>query len=262
MRILAIDDDPTILEIIELFLETLGYSDIHVAPSADHATRQMERHTEAFDLILLDVNMPGMSGISLLRQVMEHPLHRHARIVMLSALGDARHIEDAFISGAFDYIVKPFELPELEHVVKRIEAFSKPDPKGTEPSTIREQAFAMENCISRLPKTALTVVSLTPVPEGPAAQARMAELYAGVERALANRRCMMCHLPDGSVAVLSFGSQTSAQELGQAAKDAVEGLLRSNTQAGVAHVDTQVLCCTQERGRPEMLSLLRSKNGR
>ncbi|MEQ6248110.1 response regulator [Sulfitobacter sp. HNIBRBA3233] len=176
MRILAVDDDPTILEITELFLESIGYTDVSLAPSAQHAMKEMDASDRPFDCILLDINMPGMTGIDLIPHIIDHPHHHEARIVMLTALSDTQHIADAFVAGAIDYMLKPFELFDLEASIKAVEAqrmAERPIPVTAldykqsqvvkintlieRGATLRSDAsgvvspFAIENCVLRVP---------------------------------------------------------------------------------------------------------------
>ncbi len=227
MRILAIDDDPTILEIIELFLESLGYSDIHVAPSAEQAIRLMSRSDAPFDLVLLDINMPGMSGISLIREIMHHPLHRHARIVMLSALDDPHHIEDAFIAGAVDYRVKPFELCDLEASIKAVERACQSDiePGIRSGNDLRSGVTGMvppeaiANCIQRIPpasraRATLAFVEIPSRPDPTAEAEYVVALAQELLCALEGRRSLLSHIGSRRFAIMSFGaSDTSAPDL-------------------------------------------------
>lgn len=114
MRILAVDDDAVILEILEVFLATLDYEDVVLADCASAALSTIEAAEVPFDCILLDINMPQMTGIELIPLLRKIDGYAHVPIIMLTALDDRKHIADAFIAGAWDYIVKPFEVFELE----------------------------------------------------------------------------------------------------------------------------------------------------
>ncbi|QUJ77733.1 response regulator [Sulfitobacter albidus] len=196
MRILAVDDDPTILEITELFLESIGYRDVRLAPSAQHARRALDAEQTPFDCVLLDINMPEVTGIELIPDIIDHPVHHSARIVMLSALSDTQHIADAFVAGAIDYMLKPFELFDLEASIRAVEAQSlseRPLPVTSldydhsqmlqisrlieRGATLRSDRsgivspFAIENCIRRVPtssraRAAVTLIEMGPLADG------------------------------------------------------------------------------------------------
>lgn len=114
MRILAVDDDAVILEILEMFLDSIDYSNVTIASSAKEALERIEEADRPFECILLDINMPGTSGIELLPRIRKIDAYAHTPIIMLTALNDRAHIAAAFKAGAWDYIVKPFEMFELE----------------------------------------------------------------------------------------------------------------------------------------------------
>jgi DNA-binding response OmpR family regulator len=114
MRILAVDDDVVILEVLEHFLTSIDYPDRVMAASPAEALRAIEQSERQFDCILLDINMPGTTGIELIPQIRAYAGYEFTPVIMLTALDDRRHIAEAFVAGAWDYIVKPFELFELE----------------------------------------------------------------------------------------------------------------------------------------------------
>jgi CheY-like chemotaxis protein len=80
-RVLAIDDDPSILAVVKDILGSSGYT-ISVAPSAAEALKKIEMDT--FDLVITDLRMPGMSGQELIAQLRQHPTYRKVPIVVLA----------------------------------------------------------------------------------------------------------------------------------------------------------------------------------
>lgn len=113
LHLLVVDDDDRIRDLLRQYLSRKGYR-ITVASNAADARRYME--TLAFDLIILDVMMPGEDGFSLtqsLRQTGNVP------IILLTARGDASDRIEGLKLGADDYLSKPFEPEEL---ILRIEA--------------------------------------------------------------------------------------------------------------------------------------------
>lgn len=113
MRILAVDDDVFIRELLPMILGQVGYTDVTVAPSGDVALEMIEAAEAAFDCLLLDIQMPGMDGIELCTRLRRMPAYARNPIIMLTAMTDRSFIDNAFAAGATDYVAKPFETIEL-----------------------------------------------------------------------------------------------------------------------------------------------------
>jgi CheY-like chemotaxis protein len=113
MRILAVDDDQSIVEILELALISMGHEEVSTARCAAEALDTIEISGEPFDCILLDIQMPETDGIELCSMIREIPGYRKTPIIMLTAMSDRKFIDRAFVAGATDYITKPFEAIEL-----------------------------------------------------------------------------------------------------------------------------------------------------
>ena len=114
MKILAVDDDPIFLEILSHALSTCGYRDFELLNSPEAASAVIEKNKVKFDCILLDVEMPGMTGVELCKHIRNHPAHQKTPIIMITSLADRRSIDEAFASGASDYITKPLDKIELQ----------------------------------------------------------------------------------------------------------------------------------------------------
>lgn len=113
MKILAVDDDETILDLLGEALALAGHDRIARARSAHEALGIIAATTTPFDCLLLDIQMPGMDGIALCREVRSLHPYAQAPILMLTAMSQRDYIERAFMAGATDYITKPFDLIEL-----------------------------------------------------------------------------------------------------------------------------------------------------
>lgn len=116
-RLLIVDDEPNIRELLTTKLNHMGYY-CRTADCADRALAYLER--EPFDLVLSDIMMPGLSGIDLLKQI----VHRHpdVAVMMLTAAADTHLAVQAMKLGAYDYVTKPFNLDELSvHVERALE---------------------------------------------------------------------------------------------------------------------------------------------
>ena len=114
-RILVVDDEQDLLEILKFNLETEGY-EVQTATSAEEA---QTLDIASFDLLLLDVMMGGMSGFALARLLKANPKTASVPIIFLTAKTMKEDILEGFKIGADDYITKPFSMEEL---VFRIEA--------------------------------------------------------------------------------------------------------------------------------------------
>ena len=107
VKVLLIDDDPTVLQLLKLFLEKEGYR-VLVAHSGMQGLEIANQ--EAPDIAILDVMMPVMDGFEACRRLRESGLQS---ILMMSNRRDERSIVRALELGADDYVRKPFELPVL-----------------------------------------------------------------------------------------------------------------------------------------------------
>lgn len=113
MKILAVDDDPYIRELLLLIFSRSGYGDITVAPSGDAALEAIEVADPAFDCLFFDIQMPGMDGIDLCTRVRQIDGYEKTPIIMLTAMTERDFIDRAFAAGATDYVTKPFDTLEL-----------------------------------------------------------------------------------------------------------------------------------------------------
>src|SRR5437899_1714535 len=106
--VLVVDDDPRIRDLLTRMLESTGYAAEAAEDAADARRRLRER---TFAAILIDVRMPGESGLDLLKYVSTECVDTAA--VMVTAIDDPRLVEMAFETGAYGYVVKPFRMSEL-----------------------------------------------------------------------------------------------------------------------------------------------------
>ena len=113
IRILVVDDELSMREFLSILLEREGY-DVTVASSAQEALCIME--SALFDLVLSDVNMPGLSGISLLARIKEKS--PETAVLMLTAFSAADQAVEAMKLGAYDYLCKPFKNEEIKQLIR------------------------------------------------------------------------------------------------------------------------------------------------
>ena len=113
MRILAVDDDPFILSLVEMISINAGLPNIVKAQSGEQALKLLTDPNLTFDYLLFDVRMPGLDGVDLCYRVRQIPRYRKTPITMLTGMRDAENMSAAFQAGANDYATKPFDVAEL-----------------------------------------------------------------------------------------------------------------------------------------------------
>ncbi len=122
MKILAVDDDPIILELLTQFIASFGQHTLVTASSGPEALDLLcGDDAQAFDCFMLDIQMPVMDGIELSRQIRALPAHAETPICMLTAMSEKRYIDGAFGAGATDYVTKPFDVGELQNRIEVID---------------------------------------------------------------------------------------------------------------------------------------------
>jgi DNA-binding NtrC family response regulator len=107
VKVLFIDDDPKAHATLRLVLPEPYV--LHSAYTGAHGVEAVV--SEGPDVVLLDINLPDMDGVHALRQIVSRPLA--PPVVMLTALSQPRVVKESILAGACDYIVKPFDTPEL-----------------------------------------------------------------------------------------------------------------------------------------------------
>jgi DNA-binding response OmpR family regulator len=108
-RILVVDDEPDARELLQEFLTGKGY-EVLTASNGEEALQKVKE--ERPHLILLDVRMPNMSGLEVLRRV--RGIDQEVGVIMVTAVNEEETGREALQLGAFDYIVKPLDLEYLE----------------------------------------------------------------------------------------------------------------------------------------------------
>jgi PleD family two-component response regulator len=118
MKILAVDDDRLQLDMLTAILKDAGYSDITTVTSGALALHELGDPNFIFDSILLDIQMPELDGIELCKIIRLMPKYQTTPILMITAMTDKSYIDTAFVSGATDYVTKPFDKMELVTRIK------------------------------------------------------------------------------------------------------------------------------------------------
>ena len=118
MKILIVDDFSTMRRIIKNLLRDLGFANTQEADDGTTALPML--HSGNFDFLVTDWNMPGMSGIDLLRQVRADERLKHLPVLMVTAEAKREQIIEAAQSGVNGYIIKPFTAQTLEEKLGKI----------------------------------------------------------------------------------------------------------------------------------------------
>ncbi len=124
--VLVSDDDAVVRQFVELVLAQAGYNVSSVA-TAELGIKALQ--TARWDLVLLDINMPDMTGLDVLRLLRKYQKVK-AAVMMMTARGDAATVREALATGADGYLVKPFGPQDL---LKRVEALLNPDKHRAPP---------------------------------------------------------------------------------------------------------------------------------
>ncbi len=136
--VLVVDDDPFIARLLEIELRAAGY-DVRVASDGEEALATARERCPA--LVLADVMMPNMDGFELTRQLRQDSRTAAVSVIMLTARGLSADKLEGFSVGADDYIVKPFDTPELlariRGVLRRSKEMRAQSPLTGLPGNIR-----------------------------------------------------------------------------------------------------------------------------
>jgi two-component system, chemotaxis family, chemotaxis protein CheY len=115
-KILVVDDELVLRELMKDFLETAG----HKVETAETGMQGLEKlRAGGFQMLVCDVNMPGLSGVELLRLVRSDPAFKTLPVLMCTARDTMGEVDLAFEIGANGYVVKPFNLKSLTESVSK-----------------------------------------------------------------------------------------------------------------------------------------------
>jgi len=119
VRLLLVDDEERFLATTRILLEKSDVKSIQTATNGGDALKILRK--EPVDVVVLDVKMPGMDGVEVLRRLkQEHPL---VEVIMLTGHASVESAVDGLKLGAFDYVMKPIDIPPLLEKVE--EAYEK-----------------------------------------------------------------------------------------------------------------------------------------
>jgi DNA-binding response OmpR family regulator len=115
-KVLVVDDDPYIFELVQMYVES---DDVEVLQALDAYAGMDLTLREHPDAILLDIMMPGMDGLEMCQQVRGIPEVEETPIIILSAKAEPEDIEAGYGAGADEYVTKPFEAQDLAQLIEQ-----------------------------------------------------------------------------------------------------------------------------------------------
>ena len=115
LRVLVIDDEARFCDVVSSFLRGRGY-EVATASSGAEALAHLE--TSLYEVVLLDVVMPGLSGLELLKVIRERPFP--PRVIMVTATEEDHTVQQAMRQGAEAFMCKPVNFDTLEQLISRV----------------------------------------------------------------------------------------------------------------------------------------------
>lgn len=188
--IAVIEDDETIRTLLQMLLKNAGFTSVRTAERGDTGLELVRRHKP--DLVLLDLMLPGLDGLSVCRRIRETPALAQTRILMLTAKSEDADIVRGLELGADDYVTKPFSRSVL---LARIQAvLRRPAPaSGGEPFdglVLDEEARTARLGETEIPLThaeTRTLALLLSSPGRVHTRQRILDAVKGVEQAVTER---------------------------------------------------------------------------
>lgn len=114
--VLVVDDEPGVRRLVASQVSLLGF-ETELAPDAATALEFVRANRDRLALVLSDVNMPGTSGVELLRSIKR--IDENIQVVMVTGMNDLTTVRECLREGAYDYLIKPFEIEDLSSTVER-----------------------------------------------------------------------------------------------------------------------------------------------
>jgi CheY-like chemotaxis protein len=169
--VLVVDDEESLREVLRRMLEEEGCG-VLTAADGTEALDIIQTHPDSVSVVILDWLMPQMSGIELLRWIKKQPHVEHIPVIMLTALDDPERIREGIDAGAFYYLIKPFQRPLLNsilraavadyhafrHLLETLKQYKKP-------ITLLEEGTFRFRTPQEAEQVAVMIASATPDPE-------------------------------------------------------------------------------------------------
>jgi len=118
LKVLVVEDTESMRRIIKSVLKGFGYKDIQEAADGKEGLARLR--TGEYGLVIADWNMPEMTGIDMLRAIRQDSALSELPVVIVTARGDEKHIQEALDAGGSGYIVKPFTQEALADRLRKI----------------------------------------------------------------------------------------------------------------------------------------------
>ena len=147
MRVLVVDDDPIFRGLFCGVLRHNDISELESVASGPEALRLVERYDGDFDCIFVDIEMPEMNGVELVRHLRKLDPRGNSQIVMVTAMQDRQYVDDAFTAGALDYITKPLDALEFKI---RLASIRRNYEARLQEAAIRIQLYAADGAKHRI----------------------------------------------------------------------------------------------------------------
>ena len=140
--ILVVDDEPGMREFLEIMLTKEGYG-VSIASNGAEAIERIGK--ESYDLAIVDIQMPGINGIEVLRNIRDK--NYNTTIIMITAFASHESAIEAMKLGAYDYITKPFKIDEIKLVIKKSLDKKVLEKENTRLKKELETKYGFENII-------------------------------------------------------------------------------------------------------------------
>lgn len=124
LKILVVDDFPTMRRIVKTLMKQNGYTNFTEAEDGEQALRMLHAEMD-YEMVVSDWNMPNMTGLELLKAVRADEKLKHLPFLMVTAEAEKENIIEAVKAGVSNYIVKPFTGQALKDKLDKIEASLK-----------------------------------------------------------------------------------------------------------------------------------------
>ncbi|MEN3015165.1 MAG: response regulator [bacterium] len=118
-KILVVDDDQNIVNLVQRILDLEGYESIGVL-SANEALSILSSNYQDIDIIICDYMMPEMDGLNFVKMIKQEPRYENIKIIMLTAIDAFDVIKQSMDLGVKDYIVKPFDPQEVLNAIEKL----------------------------------------------------------------------------------------------------------------------------------------------
>ncbi len=126
MKVLVVDDSPTMRRMVKNVLAKLGYSDVLEAEDGMQALKMLEEHSVEF--LIIDWNMPGVSGIEIIHWLRRQEAYRSLPVLMISIRNNREDIMQAAQAQVSGYLLKPFSPATLQQKIEQILATQNAEP--------------------------------------------------------------------------------------------------------------------------------------